>query len=306
MGPRARGCLKPLKPKRERPKASETLRPELPPPFYIPKTAAGKKELRLLKLRFGLLVAAVGHDLGHPGVNNPFLVEPGPEVRFGSSSGPGALRLFFFNLRGLVVECTSWVPRTRHEVAVTYNDRSPLENMHCAKLFQILRQPETNVFMALDKAFTTDHRACTVLLRQSCRDIVVFRRHCYSCHSDAIVLCYYDRIRVPEVIGVACFFRRSETGASRGVSTTSSMRTSGLLGSETVLVLLLRVGRFFFFFRRFPPRIRCFYRCSRVAPTGDLQGAAKGPDRGQGTLLSRCEDVFLVSLSTDRRSSTPM
>lgn len=65
--------------------------------------------------QFGLLVAAVGHDLGHPGVNNPFLVE------------------------------------TRHEVAVTYNDRSPLENMHCAKLFQILRQPETNVFMALDK-----------------------------------------------------------------------------------------------------------------------------------------------------------
>ena len=136
------------------------------------------------------------------------------------------------------------MPRTRHEVAVTYNDRSPLENMHCAKLFQILRQPETNVFMALDKAFTTDHRACTVLLRQSCRDIVVFRRHCYSCHSDAIVLCYYDRIRVPEVIGLACFFRRSETGASRGVSKTSSMRTSGLLGSETVLVLLLRVGSF--------------------------------------------------------------
>ena len=45
---------------------------------------------------------------------------------------------------------------------MTYNDRSPLENMHCAKLFQILRQPETNVFMALDKAFTT-HHACTVL-----------------------------------------------------------------------------------------------------------------------------------------------
>ena len=52
--------------------------------------------------------------------------------------------------------------------------------------------------MALDKAFTTDHRACAVLLRESCRDIVVFRRHCYSC----LVLCYYDRIRVPEVIGV--------------------------------------------------------------------------------------------------------
>lgn len=46
-------------------------------------TAAGgapfsSSEALKLQVRFGLLVAAVGHDLGHPGVNNPFLVEPGP------------------------------------------------------------------------------------------------------------------------------------------------------------------------------------------------------------------------------------
>ena len=80
-------------------------------------------------------MAAVGHDLGHPGVNNPFLIEPSSWLftNFESCDRRGILR-------------------TRHEVAVTYNDRSPLENMHCSKLFQILREPETNVFMTLDKA----------------------------------------------------------------------------------------------------------------------------------------------------------
>mmetsp|Transcript_4587 Transcript_4587/g.10744 ORF Transcript_4587/g.10744 Transcript_4587/m.10744 type:complete len:930 (+) Transcript_4587:89-2878(+) len=65
--------------------------------------------------QFGLLLAAVGHDLAHPGVSNPFLIE------------------------------------TRHELAVTYNDKSPLENMHCAKLFQMMVEPELNVLGRLDK-----------------------------------------------------------------------------------------------------------------------------------------------------------
>jgi hypothetical protein len=66
--------------------------------------------------RFGLLVSAVGHDLGHVGFNNPFLVE------------------------------------TSHDIALRYNDISPLENMHCAKLYELLNQPEYNVFsMIADK-----------------------------------------------------------------------------------------------------------------------------------------------------------
>lgn len=62
-----------------------------------------------------LLVAALGHDIGHPGVNNMFLVE------------------------------------TSHEFAMTYNDRAPLENLHCCLLFQVLRKEENNVFQALSK-----------------------------------------------------------------------------------------------------------------------------------------------------------
>merc|ERR1712048_173978 len=38
-----------------------------------------------------------------------------------------------------------------HELALQYNDRSPLENMHCAKLYSIVGIRETNVFAKLTK-----------------------------------------------------------------------------------------------------------------------------------------------------------
>merc|ERR1719162_365298 len=65
--------------------------------------------------QFSLLVAAVGHDIGHPGVNNGFLSEVG------------------------------------HELALQYNDRAPLENMHCAKLYAIATVKENNIFEAMTK-----------------------------------------------------------------------------------------------------------------------------------------------------------
>jgi len=65
--------------------------------------------------QFSLLVGAIGHDIGHPGVNNGFLSEVG------------------------------------HELALQYNDLSPLENMHVSKLYGILINPETNVFAMLTK-----------------------------------------------------------------------------------------------------------------------------------------------------------
>merc|ERR1719199_238049 len=65
--------------------------------------------------QFSLLVGACAHDLGHPGVNNGFLSEVG------------------------------------HELALQYNDRSPLENMHCAKLYSIVNMPDSNVFVNLTR-----------------------------------------------------------------------------------------------------------------------------------------------------------
>lgn len=65
--------------------------------------------------RFALLVSAVGHDLEHPGLNNTFLIE------------------------------------TSHELAVRYNDTSPLESMHSAKLFELLGDPRRDIFGLLTR-----------------------------------------------------------------------------------------------------------------------------------------------------------
>mmetsp|Transcript_43094 Transcript_43094/g.125407 ORF Transcript_43094/g.125407 Transcript_43094/m.125407 type:complete len:922 (-) Transcript_43094:472-3237(-) len=66
--------------------------------------------------KYSLLVAAMGHDLGHQGLTNQFLVE------------------------------------TKHELALRWHDKSPLENMHCANLFEICNQPGNNVFKNADTA----------------------------------------------------------------------------------------------------------------------------------------------------------
>jgi len=62
-----------------------------------------------------LLISALVADIGHPGRTNQFLVE------------------------------------TSDPLAINYNDKSPLENMHCAKFFDICANSDTNVFSRLDK-----------------------------------------------------------------------------------------------------------------------------------------------------------
>lgn len=60
-----------------------------------------------------VLVGALAHDVGHPGINNLFLV------------------------------------KSKHELALMHNDRSPLENMHCVMLYEILSKEQTNIFVNL-------------------------------------------------------------------------------------------------------------------------------------------------------------
>ncbi len=63
-----------------------------------------------------ILVALLCHDMGHPGVNNDFLV------------------------------------KTASDMAMLYNDQSVLENMHCCLLFKMLHyHPDTNIFASLSK-----------------------------------------------------------------------------------------------------------------------------------------------------------
>jgi hypothetical protein len=65
-------------------------------------------------LKFAALTAAVVHDIGHPGRNNKFLID------------------------------------TSHEIALRYNDRSVLENMHIANALKISQQPGCNIFEKMD------------------------------------------------------------------------------------------------------------------------------------------------------------
>jgi len=64
---------------------------------------------------FSVLVGAMAHDVGHIAVNNLFLV------------------------------------KTKHQLAIQHNDRSPLENMHCVVLYELLGKDATNIFVNLDE-----------------------------------------------------------------------------------------------------------------------------------------------------------
>jgi len=63
-----------------------------------------------VQMQYALLVGALSHDIGHFGLTNAFLVD------------------------------------MRDGLAIQYNDISPLENMHCSKLYAILQEDKTNVF----------------------------------------------------------------------------------------------------------------------------------------------------------------
>jgi cAMP-specific phosphodiesterase 4 len=73
--------------------------------------------------QFALLASTISHDVGHIGVNNQFLIETGDNL------------------------------------AVRYNDRSPLENMHCAMTFSITSgTPGANIFQTLKKPAALESR----------------------------------------------------------------------------------------------------------------------------------------------------
>ncbi len=62
-----------------------------------------------------VLISAIAHDVGHPGMNNNFQIN------------------------------------SRSEVALTYHDKSVLENLHIFLLFKILKKPECNIINELKK-----------------------------------------------------------------------------------------------------------------------------------------------------------
>jgi len=92
--------------------------------------------------QYALLIAAIAHDVGHPGVNNGFLSE------------------------------------VSHELALQYNDRSPLENMHCAKLYSIVANLETNVF--------------SMMTREQYKEV---RKHCIETILHTDMICHQGMVK---------------------------------------------------------------------------------------------------------------
>lgn len=62
-----------------------------------------------------MLVGAACHDYDHPGLNNPYLIN------------------------------------TRNELAIRYNDKSPLENHHVSSAFFLMKDDSVNIFANLQR-----------------------------------------------------------------------------------------------------------------------------------------------------------
>lgn len=80
--------------------------------FFLNSNAEKMFQTTVLDL-LSIIISALGHDVGHPGLTNNFHIN------------------------------------ARTELAITYNDASCLENYHCCKLFSTLQKDETNIFEKL-------------------------------------------------------------------------------------------------------------------------------------------------------------
>ena len=86
--------------------------------YFLNSNAEEICETSVLDL-LGIIISAMGHDLGHPGLNNNFLINSG------------------------------------NDLAINYNDASVLENFHTSFLFKILRKEENNI---LEKLSTQNYK----------------------------------------------------------------------------------------------------------------------------------------------------
>ncbi|CAG9462333.1 unnamed protein product [Pedinophyceae sp. YPF-701] len=78
--------------------------------------------------QYAVLLAAIAHDVGHPGVNNAFLVE------------------------------------TKNPIALRYNDKAVLENLHAATLFELAADSDSDILAGLSQK---DYRRIRALLVES-------------------------------------------------------------------------------------------------------------------------------------------
>ena len=89
--------------------------------FFLNSNAEKMFQTTVLDL-LSIFIAALGHDIGHPGLTNNFHINASTEL------------------------------------AITYNDASCLENFHCCRLFTIIKKDETNIFEKLSVSDYKDIR----------------------------------------------------------------------------------------------------------------------------------------------------
>lgn len=90
---------------------------------YLLLTTCNAAELLNNLEIFALFIAAIVHDVGHPGVGNSFQYA------------------------------------TMSPLAIQYNDRSILENFHCTSAFKLLSKPENDIFQGLTREQRRDVRS---------------------------------------------------------------------------------------------------------------------------------------------------
>ena len=95
--------------------------------FYFLETANLLKKLSEIDMT-ACIIGALGHDIGHPGLTNRYLVN------------------------------------SKHKLAMRYNDSSVLENMHIAQLFKVMREPGRNLLEDLEKEDWTSLRKLLIEL----------------------------------------------------------------------------------------------------------------------------------------------
>ncbi|XXQ33008.1 Phosphodiesterase [Plasmodiophora brassicae] len=93
--------------------------------FLFVTTTSAKTMLTRADI-LALTVGAIGHDVGHPGMNNDFLIN------------------------------------TEHELAVRYNDASVLENHHAATVCQLMRQENCDFLPEMTRQQRQELRKCMV------------------------------------------------------------------------------------------------------------------------------------------------
>jgi hypothetical protein len=114
--PHAKAAATPAAAAAQAPPSAAAGNPAQPPQQLAAAGSTGGGGLSKLE-RFAVILASAVHDLGHPGVNNAFLV------------------------------------RSRDQQALTYNDRSVNENMHASLAFRLAaEEPGLNLFAAFSEA----------------------------------------------------------------------------------------------------------------------------------------------------------